>query len=173
MQLPFYIYTLMCSGANTGSCLFVADNATIVGDVVIGEDASVWFSAVIRGDRESIVVGNGSNIQDNAVIHGSPGYPIRIGERVSVGHGAILHGCIVSDEVLIGMGAIVMNGAVIGSGSIIGAGAVITEEKVIPPHSLVLGVPGKVMRETSEEERASILKNAIDYQVLATRYQDA
>ncbi|RQD82416.1 MAG: gamma carbonic anhydrase family protein [Methanocalculus sp. MSAO_Arc2] len=163
----------MCSGANTGSCLFVADNATIVGDVVIGEDASVWFSAVIRGDRESIVVGNGSNIQDNAVIHGSPGYPIRIGERVSVGHGAILHGCIVSDEVLIGMGAIVMNGAVIGSGSIIGAGAVITEEKVIPPHSLVLGVPGKVMRETSEEERASILKNAIDYQVLATRYQDA
>ncbi len=163
----------MCSGANTGSCLFVADNATIVGDVVIGEDASVWFSAVIRGDRESIVVGNGSNIQDNAVIHGSPGYPIRIGERVSVGHGAILHGCIVSDEVLIGMGAIVMNGAVIGSGSIIGAGAVITEEKVIPTHSLVLGVPGKVMRETSEEERASILKNAIDYQVLATRYQDA
>lgn len=163
----------MCSGANTGSCLFVADNATIVGDVEIGEDASIWFSAVVRGDRESIVVGKGSNIQDNAVIHGSPGYPVRIGERVSVGHGAILHGCIVSDEVLIGMGAIVMNGAVIGSGSIIGAGAVITEVKVIPPHSLVLGVPGKVMRETSEEERASILKNATDYQVLATRYQDA
>ena len=163
----------MCSGGCTGSCVFVADNATIVGDVVLGEDVSVWFSAVIRGDRERIVVGNGSNVQDNAVLHGSTGYPTLIGSGVSIGHGAILHGCTVSDDVLIGMGAIVMNGALIGSGSIIGAGAVVTEGKIIPPNSLVLGLPGKIVGETTEEQRESILKNASGYVNLGRRYRHA
>lgn len=163
----------MCSGGCTGSCIFVADNATIVGDVMLGENVSVWFSAVIRGDRDRIVIGDRSNVQDNAVIHGSPGHPALIGSGVSIGHGAILHGCSVSDDVLIGMGAIVMNGAVIGSGSIIGAGAVVTEGKVIPPHSLVLGVPGKVVAETTEAQRASILKNASDYVALGERHRNA
>ncbi|MCP1715356.1 carbonic anhydrase/acetyltransferase-like protein (isoleucine patch superfamily) [Methanocalculus alkaliphilus] len=163
----------MCNGGSLSSCIFVAGNSTIVGDVTFGNDVSVWFGAVIRGDRERIVIGDGSNVQDNAVIHGSTGHPTLIGSQVSVGHGAILHGCTISDEVLIGMGAIVMNGAVIGAGSIIGAGAVVTEGKVIPPHSLVLGVPGKILAETTEEQRASILKNATDYIELAGRHRDA
>lgn len=163
----------MCSGGLTGLCGFVAENATIIGDVVCGKDVSVWFSAVIRGDREPIVIGDGSNIQDNVVVHASPGYPAAIGKEVSVGHGAIIHGCTIRDEVLIGMGAIVMNGAVIGSGSIIGAGAVVTEGKTIPENSLVLGVPGKVVAMTNAEQRASILKNATDYRELAARYTNA
>lgn len=163
----------MCNGGCTGKCAFIADTARVVGDAALGEDVSVWFSAVIRADRVRIVVGDRSNIQDNAVLHGSPGYPTTIGSGVSVGHGAIIHGCTIADDVLIGMGAIVMNGAVIGTGSIIGAGAVVTEGKVIPPHSVVLGVPGKVVSETNEEQRASIQKNAIIYVDLARGYSDA
>ncbi|MCQ1538399.1 gamma carbonic anhydrase family protein [Methanocalculus taiwanensis] len=163
----------MCNGGATGRCAFIAGNATVVGDAELGEDVSVWFSAVIRADRVRIVVGDRSNIQDNAVLHGSPGYPTTIGSGVSVGHGAILHGCTVLDDVLIGMGAIVMNGAVIGSGSIIGAGAVVTEGKVIPENSIVLGVPGKVISETTEEQRESIRRNASVYVDLARGQRDA
>lgn len=163
----------MCNGGSTGRCAFIADNATVVGDAVLGEDVSVWFSAVIRADRVRIVVGDRSNVQDNAVLHGSPGSPTIIGSGVSIGHGAIIHGCTIADDVLIGMGAIVMNDAVIGSGSIIGAGAVVTEGKVIPENSVVLGVPGKVVSETTDEQRASIQKNAIVYVDLARGYLDA
>jgi carbonic anhydrase/acetyltransferase-like protein (isoleucine patch superfamily) len=154
------------------SALFIAPNATVIGDVLLDEGVSVWFGAVIRADRDVIVIGSDSNIQDNAVVHESPGFPVRVGTQVSVGHGAILHGCQIDDRVLVGMGAILMNGAVVGEGSLIGAGAVITGGTKIPPRSLVLGVPGRVIRETTPEEQQSIVANAVTYRTLAGGYAD-
>ncbi|TAJ43653.1 gamma carbonic anhydrase family protein [Methanofollis fontis] len=153
-----------------GDRVFVAENATLLGDVTIGDGSGIWFGAVLRGDRDRIVVGAGSNVQDNATVHVSAGHPAIIGDRVSIGHGAIVHGCTISDDVLVGMGAIVMNGSVVGEGSIIGAGAVVTEGRVVPPGSLVLGVPGKVVREVTGAERESILENARVYMDLAGGY---
>ncbi|KLK88027.1 acetyltransferase [Methanoculleus sediminis] len=161
----------MESGSVVGNRVFIAENATVIGDVSLGDDVGVWFGAVVRGDRDTITVGAGSNIQDNAVVHTTPGFPVTIGTEVSVGHGAILHGCTIRDRVLVGMGAIVLNGAVVGEGSIIGAGAVVTEGKEIPSNSLVLGVPGKVIRETTPEQQESILHNAHEYVKLAGRYR--
>jgi carbonic anhydrase/acetyltransferase-like protein (isoleucine patch superfamily) len=151
---------------------FIAKNATILGDVTISEKASVWFGAVIRADKDAIQIGEGSNIQDNAVVHTSKGFPVIIGKEVSVGHGAILHGCIIGDRVLVGMGAIVMNGAIVGEGSILGAGTVVTEGSRIPPHSVVLGVPGKVIRQTTPEQDKGIAVNAASYIDLAGKYQN-
>lgn len=142
---------------------WVAPNATLIGSVRIGAEASVWYGAVIRADGDAITVGERSNIQDNCTLHADPGFPLTIGPRVAVGHGAILHGCTIEPEVLVGMGSIVMNGAVIGTGSIIGAGAVVSEGVVVPPRSLVLGLPGKVRREVDEEEYAGILRNTSRY----------
>jgi carbonic anhydrase/acetyltransferase-like protein (isoleucine patch superfamily) len=161
----------MESGIAAGSRVFIAGNATVIGDVTLGDDASVWFGAVVRADRDSIAIGAESNVQDNAVVHTTPGFPVTIGSQVSVGHGAILHGCTIRDRVLVGMGAIVLNGAVVGEGSIIGAGAVVTEGKEIPPGSLVLGVPGRVVKETDEKQREGIVKNATVYSKLAGRYR--
>jgi carbonic anhydrase/acetyltransferase-like protein (isoleucine patch superfamily) len=158
-------------GGVAGARVFVAENATVIGDVVLGDDVSVWFGAVIRGDKDRISIGPGSNVQDNAVIHTTTGFPVEIGAEVSIGHGAILHGCSIRDRVLVGMGAILLNGVVVGEGSIIGAGAVITEGKEIPAHSLVLGVPGKVIRETTPEQRDGIVHNAREYVKLAGRYR--
>jgi Carbonic anhydrases/acetyltransferases, isoleucine patch superfamily len=138
--------------------------------VLLDEGVSVWFGAVIRADREVVVIGADSNIQDNAVVHQSPGFPVRVGTQVSVGHGAILHGCQVDDRVLVGMGAVLMNGAAVGEGTLIGAGAVITGGTRIPPRSLVLGIPGRVIRETTPEERESIVANAVTYRRLAEEY---
>jgi len=132
---------------------WVAPNATVVGDVTLRADVGVWYSSVIRADTESIEVGPASNIQDGCVLHADPGYPLRIGHGVSVGHGAILHGCRVGDGVLVGMGAVVMNGATIGDGSIVAAGTLVPEGVSIPDGSLVLGVPGKVRRDVTDEER--------------------
>jgi len=154
-----------------GEEVFIAENATLLGDVTIGDRSGVWFGAVLRGDRDRIVVGAGSNVQDNATVHGSTGFPTLIGDRVSIGHGAIVHGCTISDEVLVGMGAIVMNGAVVGEGSIIGAGAVVTEGKVVPPGSVVLGVPGKVVKQVDEAQREHIRENAKIYVEMAGRYR--
>jgi carbonic anhydrase/acetyltransferase-like protein (isoleucine patch superfamily) len=153
-----------------GTALFIADTASVLGDVTLEEGVSVWFGAVIRGDRDSISIGRDSNIQDNAVVHTSRGFPVRLGTLVSVGHGAILHGCQVGDRVLVGMGAILMNGSRVGEGTLIGAGAVVTEGTQIPPHSLVLGVPGKVVRETTPQERENIATNAAEYRKLAGGY---
>jgi carbonic anhydrase/acetyltransferase-like protein (isoleucine patch superfamily) len=150
---------------------FIAPNATILGDVILSGKVSVWFGAVIRADKDAIRVGEGSNIQDNAVVHTSKGFPVLIGKEVSVGHGAILHGCRIGDHVLVGMGAVVMNGAVVGENSILGAGTVVTEGTQIPPHSLVLGVPGKVIRQTTTEQDKSIAINAANYIDLARRYR--
>ena len=162
----------MGSGTVVGDRIFIAENATVIGDVTLADDVNIWFGAVVRADRDSITVGAGSNIQDNAVVHTTPGFPVRIGAGVSVGHGAILHGCTIEDDVLVGMGAVVLNGAVVGTGSIIGAGAVVTEGKEIPPRSLVLGVPGKVVRETTPEQQETILHNAREYIKLAGEYRN-
>ena len=131
---------------------FIAPGATVVGDVNIGKEASVWYQSVVRGDMEPITIGDQTNIQDLSVLHVDEGLPCIVGNRVGVGHRAILHGCTVEDDCLIGMGAILLNGVKVGAGSVIGAGALITENTVVPPGSLVLGVPAKVVR-CSEKER--------------------
>jgi carbonic anhydrase/acetyltransferase-like protein (isoleucine patch superfamily) len=142
---------------------WVAPNATLVGSVTLGESASVFYGAVLRADVDSIELGEGSNIQDNVVVHCDAGKPTSIGANVSVGHGAVLHGCTIEDGVLIGMSATVLNQAVIGEGSLVAAGAVVLEGTVVPPGSLVAGVPAKVRRELTEDERAGIRENAAQY----------
>ena len=162
----------MSMDSPAGSPEFIAPNATILGNTKIAGHASVWFGAVVRADKDDITIGEFSNVQDNAVIHTSKGFPVIIGNHVSIGHGAILHGCKIGDRVLVGMGAIVLNGAIIGEDSILGAGAVVTEGARKPAGSLVLGVPGKVIRETSPEQRNGILANAENYRELAARYRN-
>jgi len=154
----------------SGTPLFVAGNATVIGEIAFGKEVSIWFGAVIRADKDRIVIGDRSNIQDNCVVHTSKGFPVILGNDVSVGHGAILHGCTIQDRVLVGMGSIVLNGAKVGSGSIIGAGAVITEGKEIPPDSVVVGVPGKIVRQTGADQHQHILNNAVSYVELAREY---
>ncbi|WP_210480831.1 gamma carbonic anhydrase family protein [Naasia sp. SYSU D00948] len=149
---------------------FVAPNATLIGRVTLAATSSVFFGAVLRADRDEIVLGERSNIQDNVVVHGDPGAPARIGSGVSIGHGAVVHGCTIEDDCLIGMGATVLNRAVIGSGSLVAAGAVVLEDTVIPPGSLVAGVPAKVRRELTEEERAAIRRNADTYVTISRTY---
>jgi carbonic anhydrase/acetyltransferase-like protein (isoleucine patch superfamily) len=142
---------------------WVAPNATVVGDVTIGARVGIWYSAVIRADTESIQVGEATNIQDGCVLHADPGYPLRIGARVSVGHGAILHGCQIGDDVLVGMGAVVMNGASIGNDTIVGAGTLIPEGVTVPDGVLVLGAPGRVRRSITDEERKDTRATAERY----------
>jgi carbonic anhydrase/acetyltransferase-like protein (isoleucine patch superfamily) len=150
---------------------FVHPRASVCGTVTLGDHVSVWGGAVLRGDTETITIGAGSNIQDLTMVHADPGVPTTVGERVTVGHRAILHGCTVEDEVLIGMGAILLNRCRIGRGSIVGAGALVAEGVVIPPGSLVLGVPGRVVRETTPEERTRALQSAVTYQRLAEAHR--
>lgn len=142
---------------------FVAPTAAVVGDVTIGAGSSVWYHAVLRGDMAPITIGENSNIQDGCLLHVAEGFPLLIGNYVTAGHGAILHGCTVEDGVLIGMGAIVLDGAVIGEGSIIGAGALVPEGKVIPPRSLVVGLPGKIIRQLDEAKAAELIAHAENY----------
>lgn len=152
---------------------WVAPSADVLGDVRLGAEVSVWYGAVLRGDTESIRVGAASNIQDGSVLHADPGHPCELGAGVVVGHRAVLHGCRVEDEVLVGIGAIVMNGAVIGTGSLVGAGALVPEGVTIPPRSLVLGAPGRVRRETSDDEVERIRRNAEHYRQLRLRHAAA
>ena len=142
---------------------WVAPNATLIGRVTLGENASVFYGSVLRADVDSITVGEGSNIQDNVSVHCDAGIPTTLGRGVSVGHSAVLHGCTVEDDCLIGMSATVLNGAVIGTGSLVAAGAVVLEGTIIPPGSLVAGVPAKVRRELSAEERERVRDNARHY----------
>ncbi len=135
---------------------FIADNAVITGKVIIKEDASIWYGAVLRGDIEPITVGRGSNIQDLCILHTSDGTPCTVGDNVTVGHGVILHGCTVEDWCLIGMGATILDGAVIGKESIVGACALVTKDKVFPPRSMILGSPAKAVRQLTEEEIAGL-----------------
>lgn len=149
---------------------FIADTASVIGDVNIGKGSSVWYGAVVRGDIENITIGEFTNIQDNSVVHTETDIPTKIGDYTVVGHNAIVHGCTVGDNCLIGMGAIILNKAVIGDNCIIGAGALVSEGKVIPPNSLVLGIPGKVVREVTDEEIESIKKNALRYNELFKKH---
>jgi carbonic anhydrase/acetyltransferase-like protein (isoleucine patch superfamily) len=142
---------------------FVAAGAVIVGNVRLEAGSSVWYNAVLRAEAEPIVLGTDSNLQDTVVCHVDAGFPLTIGRGVSVGHGAVLHGCTVEDGCLIGMGATVLNGAVIGTGSLVAAGALVLEGSIVPPGSLVAGVPGKVRRELTDDERAGIRGNALAY----------
>lgn len=142
---------------------FVAKNATVIGDVTVEDDANIWFGAAIRGDMDSIYIGRGSNVQDNAVVHVDSGFPVTIGENVTVGHGAIIHGCTVGNNVLVGMGAIILNGAKIGDNCIIGAGATVTQNKEIPSNSMLVGCPAKVIREVDAKGVESNRQNALRY----------
>lgn len=150
--------------------LFIAPGAVCIGDVTHGKDCSIWYHATVRGDRALIMIGSGSNIQDNCVIHVDEGFPVKIGDYVTVGHGAILHGCEVGDGSLIGMGAIILNGAKIGKNCIVAAGALITQNTEIPDGMLAMGSPAKVIRKLSEEEVAANRKNAEEYIEEAREY---
>ncbi len=146
---------------------FVAPTAVLAGDVILEEGSSVWYGAVLRADTGRIRVGKDSNVQDNAVLHTGPDLDVVIGDRVSIGHSAVVHGCTVGDDCLIGMHATVLNGAVLGQGSLIAAGALVTENTVIPPHSLVMGVPGKVRGTVTPEKAAELIHNVREYCDLA------
>jgi carbonic anhydrase/acetyltransferase-like protein (isoleucine patch superfamily) len=152
---------------------FTAPTSVVLGDVRLAAGASVWYHAVLRGDCESISVGSGSNIQDNSTVHADPGFPAVVGERVTVGHNAVLHGCVIEDDVLVGMGSTVLNGAHVGSGSLIAANALVPQGMRVPPGSLVAGVPGKVRRELTEEEREMVRVNAAHYMELARAHRAA
>ncbi len=155
---------------NIDNSVFIAEGARVIGDVTIGQGSSIWFNAVVRGDEYPIRIGKNSNVQDNAVLHVGEGFSCTVGDEVSIGHGAIVHGCEVGDGTLIGMGAIVLNGAKIGKNCIIGAGALITEGKVIPDNSVVMGVPGKVVREMKEADFESRKRNISVYVNAAKEY---
>ncbi len=150
---------------------YVAAEATVIGLATLEANSSIWPGAVIRGDNEPIVVGKGSNVQEGAVLHTDPGCPLTIGENVTIGHQAMLHGCTIEDGALIGIQAIVLNKAVIGKNSLVGAGAVVTEGKVFPERSLILGAPAKVVRTLTDEDVANLQKNAKGYAERAARYK--
>ncbi|MFJ6015718.1 gamma carbonic anhydrase family protein [Streptomyces sp. NPDC092952] len=150
---------------------FATPTSVVVGEVTLAAGASVWYQAVLRADCAPITVGADSNIQDNCSVHGDPGFPVTVGERVSVGHNAVLHGCAVEDDVLVGMGATVLNGARIGAGSLIAAQALVPQGMQVPPGSLVAGVPAKVKRQLTEEEREGIRFNAVGYVELAKAHR--
>jgi carbonic anhydrase/acetyltransferase-like protein (isoleucine patch superfamily) len=151
---------------------FVAPTASVIGDVTLGAGASVWYGAVLRGDVERISVGARANIQDNCTLHADPGFPVSVGERVSVGHNAVVHGATVEDDCLIGMGATVLNGAVIGAGSLVAAQALVPQGMQVPPGSLVAGVPAKVRRELTAEEREGLTLNGTLYAELAKAHRE-
>ncbi len=151
---------------------WVAPDANLIGKVVLESGASVWFGATLRGDNEVIHIGAGSNVQENTVMHTDPGKPLTIGTGTTIGHKAMLHGCTIGDNCLIGMGATVLNGAVIGDNCLIGAGALITEGKVIPAGSLVMGAPGKVVRQLDEAALQGLRASALTYQQNMRRFRD-
>ena len=153
------------------STAYVHPTAVVLGDVTLGARVSVWPTAVIRGDSDSITIGDDSNVQDGTVIHADEGLPTTIGQRVGIGHRAIVHGATIDDDVLIAMGAVLLNGVHVGSGSIIGAGAVLPEGKRIPENSLVIGVPGRIVRQTTNEERERIKRTVEAYLDLSGQYR--
>ena len=154
-----------------GQNVYIAETATVIGDVTLGDNVNIWFGTVLRGDMHFIRVGSCSNIQDNAVVHVTTTVsPTHIGSGVTIGHGAIIHGCTIEEKCMIGMGAIVMDDVVIGTGSLVGAGALVPPNMQVPPKSLVVGVPGKVLREVTDEECTMIIERPQEYIDLATIY---
>lgn len=150
---------------------YVADQATVIGDVCLEEGASIWPQAVLRGDNEPIVISKGSNVQEGAVLHTDPGYPLMVEERVTIGHQAMLHGCHIGAGSLIGIQAVVLNGAVIGKNSLVGSGAIVTEGKVFPDNSLILGAPAKVVKELTANAIATMHKNTDEYVANGRRHK--
>jgi carbonic anhydrase/acetyltransferase-like protein (isoleucine patch superfamily) len=150
---------------------FIAPTASVIGNATMAENSSAFYGVSVRADTAAISVGAGSNLQDNVVLHADPDYPCTVGARVSVGHSAVVHGCTVEDDCLIGMSATILNGAVIGAGSLVAAGAVVLEGTIVPPRSLVAGVPAKVRRELTDEEFEGVKSNASHYQDLARAHR--
>ena len=150
--------------------VFIAPNVTVMGNVSVGADSSLFFGAVLRAEIESVVIGERTNIQDNCILHIDGGFPLTVGNDCTIGHGAILHGCTIGDNTLVGMGAIILNGAVIGRDCIIGAGALVPQGAVIPDGTMVLGMPAKVRREVTEEEKAANTDSARRYKEEAAHY---
>jgi carbonic anhydrase/acetyltransferase-like protein (isoleucine patch superfamily) len=150
---------------------WVASNSVVIGKVELKKDSNIWFNVTLRGDVEPITVGEGSNVQDGSVVHSDPGCPVIIGKNVTVGHLVMLHGCVIEDDCLIGIGSTILNKAKIGKNSIIGANALVTENKVIPERSLVLGSPGKIVRQVTDEEIKSIKENAEHYVANYKKYK--
>ena len=153
-----------------GAC-FIAPSASVIGRVIIGRDASIWFNTVVRGDVETITIGDRTNIQDGSVLHADAGVPLIIGDDVTVGHKVMIHGCTIGDRSLLGIGSIVLNGATIGDESIVGAHALITEGKAFPPRSLIIGAPAKAVREVTDEEAAELKASADLYVRNARNFQ--
>ena len=156
---------------NIDKSVYIADGVKVIGNVEIKENSSIWFNAVIRGDSNTILIGKNSNVQDNAVIHTSKNYTVEIGDNVSIGHGAIIHGCKIGNNVLIGMGAIILDGVVIEDNCIIGAGSLVTQNKIIKANSLGFGNPFEVRRNVKAEELENIIFNAIEYVNKAEKYK--
>ena len=163
-------YTLADIVPSIAQDAWIAPDANVIGNIDLHAKSSVWFGSTLRGDNERITVGAGSNIQENCVLHTDIGFPLTIGTGCTIGHKAMLHGCTLGDNVLIGMGATVLNGAVIGENCLIGAGALITEGKVIPPGSLVMGMPGKVVRALTDDQINGLKTSAQGYQLNAARF---
>ena len=157
--MPENIFRIDVGTPEIDESAYIAPSAVVVGKVTMGAESSLWHCAVLRADATPITIGARSNIQDGSACHADPGFPLTVGDRVSVGHNVVLHGCTIEDDVLVGMSSTIMNGAVVGSGSIIGAGALVTQGTKIPPNSMVLGSPAKVVRPTTEQERAGIDAN--------------
>lgn len=164
------IYRLGERVPHIGDACWIADNATIIGDVRLGDRANIWFGAVLRGDNDPITIGEGSNIQDGSILHTDDGVPLTIGSNVTVGHMVMLHGCTIGDGSLIGINAVVLNKAVIGKNCIIGANTLIPEGKVIPDRSLVVGSPGRIIRQLTDDDLQRLMENADGYVGNARRY---
>lgn len=167
------IHSFEGKSPRTGQASFIAWNAEVIGDVELAEQSSVWYSASIRGDIDSITIGWGSNVQDNAALHVDEGVPLRVGRNVTIGHGAVVHGCTVGDDTLIGMGAIILNHARIGKGCVVGAGALVTEGKEFPDRSLIVGSPARAVRTIRDEEAEKVLENARHYRERARLHHRA
>ena len=158
---------------NIADGAWIAPGAVVAGRVRLGTETGVWYTAVVRADTEAVIVGEGTSLQDGTVVHADPGFPAFIGSGVTVGHRAVVHGCTVEDDCLVGMGAVILNGARIGHGSVVAAGAVVSQGVTIPPGTLVAGVPGKIRRETTGDEQQMIRASAAAYRYLLGLHRDA
>ncbi|MDO8904908.1 gamma carbonic anhydrase family protein [Hydrogenophaga sp.] len=165
------IYELDGVAPRLADSAWIADSAQVMGDVVMAEDSSVWFGATLRGDTETITVGRGSNVQDGSVVHADIGYPVILGESVTVGHMVMLHGCTIGDESLIGIGATVLNGATIGKNCLVGAGSLVTEGKSFPDGSMIMGTPARVVKSLTPEQIDGLRRSAQHYVENAQRYR--
>lgn len=165
------IYELDGVAPRLADSAWIADSAQVMGDVVMAEDSSVWFGATLRGDTETITVGRGSNVQDGSVVHADIGYPVTLGESVTVGHMVMLHGCTIGDESLIGIGATVLNGATIGKNCLVGAGSLVTEGKSFPDGSMIMGTPARVVKSLTPEQIDGLRRSAQHYVENAQRYR--